>query len=188
MVSYSTKKTCAILSVLFITGCVSTPVPKMENPQASAIGIQIETRAPITGFRNKPDLVYFLKADRQGDVRQGQLIPSNFARDGRIYLLNAMPGTYAAIAAIGANQAGVSRTDFSTDLVEAARVDVRPGEFAFMGSFIVDQSLQYGQYNQFRGTIKELKRDHEARTEFLRKARDELGEGGWGPLLSDHRP
>lgn len=185
MVSYSTKKTCSILSVLFVTGCASMPVPKMETPQASAIGIQIETRAPITRFGNKPELVYFFKADREGDMRQGQLIPSNFARDGRIYLLNAMPGTYTAVVAIGANQAGASRTDFSEDLVGAARVDVRPGEFAFMGSFVVDQSFQSGQYNQFRGTIKELKRDNEARTEFLGKARDDLAEGGWGPLLSD---
>lgn len=223
------KKAYAILSVLLIAGCASMPVPKMADPQTAVVGIQIETQVPIGIFSQKPDVVYFVKIDNEGDITQNQVIPSNFAKDGRIYLLNARPGKYAAVAAFRsqagspftpAPQPGVNvsvsigktgyTTYFSKELIEATKVDVGPGEVVFMGSYIVKQSvgltdaepiqshyanllapgssksgfghLLSGDYH-YRGAVGEAKRDNDARTEFIKKARDDLAEGGWGPFF-----
>ena len=154
------KKVYAILSVLLIAGCASMPVPKMEDSQTSAIGIQIETQAPIGIINRKPDRIFFVQIDHEGDIRQNQVIPSNFAKDGRIYFLNARPGTYAAVAAFRsqsglpfgpAPQPGVSvsvaigktgyTTYFSKDLIEATKVKVGRGEFVFMGNYVVNQEV-----------------------------------------------
>jgi hypothetical protein len=154
------KKRYAILSVLLITGCASTPIPKIADPQSAVVAIQIETQAPIGIIRQNPDVVYFVKIDNEGDITQNQVIPSNFAKDGRVYFLNARPGKYAAVAAFrsqsgvpfaSAPQPGVSAsvtigatgytTYFSKELIESTRVDVAPGALAFMGSYIVRQSV-----------------------------------------------
>lgn len=223
------KTSYAILSVLLVAGCASMPVPRMEDPQTSAVGIQVETQAPIGILSQTPDRIFFVKLDGEGDITQSQVIASNFAKDGRIYLLNAKPGKYAAVAAFRsqaglpfapAPQPGVSvsvsigktgyTTYFSKELIEATKVDVGHGEVAFMGSYIVKTSvglrdaepiqnhyaellapgapksgfghLLSGDYH-YRGTISEAKRDKDARTEFLRKANDDLAEGGWAQIF-----
>lgn len=223
------KKVYVILSVLLFTGCASMPVPRMAEPQSSAIGIQIKTQAPIGIFSNKPDRVYFVKLDNGGGIKQSQIIPSNFAKDGRIYLLNAGPGKYAAIAAFRlqagstsapAPQPGFSvsfsigetgyTTYFSKELIEATKIDVGRGEIAFIGNYVVKQSvglkdaepiqnyyaellspgssksgfahLLSGEYH-YRGTLSEAKRDNNAKSEFIKRARDDLAEGGWGSIF-----
>lgn len=223
------KKVYAVLSVLLFSGCTSMPVPRMEDPQTSAIGIQVETQAPVGIFSNKPDRVFFVRIDSEGDITQSQVIPSNFAKDGRIYLLNAKPGKYAAVAAFRsqagspfapAPRPGVSvsvsvgktgyTTYFSKELIEATKVDVASSEVAFMGSYVVKQSvglkdaepiqnhyaellapgssksgfghLLSGDYH-YRGMMGEAKRDNDAKTEFLRKSKDDLAEGGWGQII-----
>jgi len=223
------KKAYAILFVLLVTSCASMPVPRMEDPQTSAIGIQVETQAPVGIFSNKPDRIFFVRIDGEGGIKQNQAIPSNFAKDGRIYLLNAKPGKYAAVAAFRsqagspfspAPQPGVSvsvsvgktgyTTYFSKELIEATRVDVGRGEVAFMGSYVVKQSvglknaepiqnhyaellapgssksgfghLLSGDYH-YRGAVNEARRDNDAKTEFLRKSKDDLAEGGWGQIF-----
>jgi hypothetical protein len=222
-------KAYAILFALLATGCASVPVPRMEDPQTSAIGIQVETQAPAGIFSHKPDRIFFVRIDGEGNIEQNQVIPSNFAKDGRIYLLNAKPGKYAAVAAFRsqaglplapASQPGVSvsvtvgktgyTTYFSKELIEATKVDVGRGEVAFMGSYVVKQSvgltdaepiqnhyaeliapgssksgfghLLSGDYH-YRGAISEAKRDRDTRTEFLRKSKDDLAEGGWGQIF-----
>lgn len=223
------KQIYVILSVLLIAGCAAMPVPKMADSQTSIIGIQIETQAPVGIFSNKPDVAYFVKIDNEGDISQNQVIPSNFAKDGRIYLLNARPGRYAVVAVFRsqsgvpfapAPQPGVSvsvtvgktgyTTYFSKELIEATKVNVVPGEVIFMGSYVVKQSvgledaepiqnhyanllapgssksgfghLLSGDYH-YRGMTGEARRDSDARTEFIKRARGDLAEGGWGPIL-----
>ncbi|MBI1887095.1 MAG: hypothetical protein HYS19_01780 [Nitrosomonadales bacterium] len=223
------KKAYAILFVLLVTGCASMPVPRMEDTQTSAIGIQVEAQAPVGIFSNKPDRIFFVRIDGEGNIEQNQVIPSNFAKDGRIYLLNAKPGKYAAVAAFRsqagspfapAPQPGISvsvsvgktgyTTYFSKELIEATKVDVGHGEVTFMGSYVVKQSvgltdaepiqnhyaeliapgssksgfghLLSGDYH-YRGAISEAERDEDAKTQFLRKAKDDLAEGGWGQIF-----
>ena len=203
--------------------------PKVEDPQASAIGIQVETQAPVGIFSHKPDRIFFVRIDGEGNIEQNQVIPSNFAKDGRIYLLNAKPGKYAAVAAFRsqagspfapAPQPGVSvsvsvgktgyTTYFSKELIEATKVDVGRGEVAFMGGYVVKQSvgltdaepiqnhyaeliapgssksgfghLLSGDWH-YRGAALEVRRDNDAKTEFVTQSRDDLAEGGWGQIF-----
>lgn len=214
---------------LLIAGCTAIPVPKMADPQMSIIGIQIETQAPVGIFSHKPDVAYFVKIDNEGGISQNQVIPSNFTKDGRIYLLNARPGQYAAVA-VFRSQSGVPfapapqpsisvsatvgktgyTTYFSKELIEATKVSVVPGEVIFMGSYVVKQSvgledaepiqnhyanllapgaskggfghLLSGDYH-YRGITGEARRDNDARTEFIKRARGDLAEGDWGSIL-----
>lgn len=154
------KKIFAILSLLLLSGCAATSVPRMTDPQASIVGIEMTTLAPIGIFSQKPDRVYFVRIDDEKEILQNEIIASNFARDGRIYLLGARPGQYAAVAVYkalsgvpfaSAPQPGVSvsvavgKTGYTTylskELIEATKVNAEPGELGFMGSYVVKQSV-----------------------------------------------
>jgi hypothetical protein len=110
-------------------------------------------------FSAKPDQVYFVKIDGADGLLQQQIIRSNYSKDGRAYLLNARPGTYAAIAvfftragvpagppspgfsvSVGMGSSGYT-TYFPRGLVELTKVTVRENEFIFMGNYVVDQSV-----------------------------------------------
>ena len=151
-----------VVSVLLLVAECATAkmrVPQMADPQSSAIGIQITVRAPIGIISKKPDQVYFVKLDNEGDITQNQVIPSNFTKYDRFYLLNAEPGKYAAVATFmfqaasltPASQPGVSvsiskggttyTTYFPEELIEATKIDVERGEVAFMGSYVVKASV-----------------------------------------------
>lgn len=103
-------------------------------------------------------------------------------------------------------------TYFPNELVEQTRVSVGKGQLVFAGSYVVSTStglseadpiqLHYaeviapgaaksgighvfsfsGNYH-YRGSIHESKRDDDAKSEFLLKAREDLAEGGWSALI-----
>ncbi len=188
---------------------VYSRIPHPEDPERSVIGIQIELQGGI--LSQKPDSVFFVAMENEGAISQDYVFPSTFANGGRVYLLNARPGKYAAVATFRSqmNTTGFT-TYFSKDLVGATRVDVRPGEAVFMGSYVVHMStgLKKAEPIQrhyadvlarqkagvshllpggvhYLGALGTAKRNSDARTAFLKHARDDLAEGGWGPLLSD---
>lgn len=232
-----TSKIIALFTLGYIlAGCAVAP-PMMESPQSSGIGISIKTSAPISLFNQNAGSVFFIRVDNKNGLFQSHVFPSNYANNGRLYLLNVEPGEYAAVTSykhqnLGYHHASsapvysgshtsvsISATtggpqDYSTyfpkDLVEATRVKVGPGEFAFMGSFVVDQSVgleeadkvqwhyanllapntKVGAWNQlfsndyhYRGSIKESHCDDEARNQFLVHAREDLIEGGWNTII-----
>ncbi len=144
------KQVYVVLIILLIAGCAVQPGPvptKPADPETSAIGIQIKIEYPVGWGSWEPTRVYFVKIDDEGDIIQDQVIPSNFAKDGRIYLLNAEPGKYAAVVSHISNHSGrqypgggssaTATTYFSKELIEATKVNVGLGEFAFMGSYVV---------------------------------------------------
>jgi hypothetical protein len=148
-----------VVIAALLTGCATTqPIPEITQPQSAAIAIDMTLKAPIGIFSSKPDQIYFVKTDSGDGLLQQQIIRSNYAKDGRAYLLNARPGTYVAVAAFfsrtgvpaGPASPGVSvtvatgrsgyTTYFSKELVKHTEVTVRENDFVFMGSFVVDQS------------------------------------------------
>lgn len=225
-----------VLAPIILVGCATVqPVPQLTRPESSGLGIAIKLRAPITWFSKEPDVIYFAKVDEEQDLLQPQkhqIIQSNYAKDGRVYLLNAPPGTYVAVAAF-LSQApvlpaappgpGVSvsfsivtgrrgyTTYFPKDVVEQTRIKVGERDFAFMGSYVVDQSVGLGEADpvqthysniiapgagrggllgqmfsgdyHYRGTNYEVKNDDQTRNEFFGKAREDLAEGGWAARL-----
>ena len=148
------------LVAILLGGCATAQrVPDPSQPQSSGIGIEVKLKAPIGIFSNKPDSIYFTEIGAENALLQKQIFRSNYAKDGRVYLLNAPPGTYVAVAAFffkqgapraapqspgvtlsGGPLSGGYTTYFSKDIVERTKVSVRENQFVFMGSYVVDQS------------------------------------------------
>lgn len=161
-----TKKVLsAILAIAVLSACVGQlPAPTPQDGASAGIGVLVKTRAPIKLFSAKVDRVIFVKLEGNDSSQyiSTQPIASNYNKDGYIYLLNAPPGRYAAVATFR-SQAGIPTaptggggvtvtvnpgdtdyaTYFSRDLVKATEVNVEPGRIVFMGEFIVDMSTRF---------------------------------------------
>jgi len=139
----------AFATIVF-AGCATiVPVPQLAQPESSGFGIVVTLRAPVVIFSATPDLVYFAKIDNEDGLLQQQIIPSNYDKWNRFYLLNARPGTYVAVGAFFRRiSPGVRSTTYTTyfskDLVDQTRVNVGASDFTFMGSYVVDQSVGLG--------------------------------------------
>jgi hypothetical protein len=191
-----------VLLIGSLLGCAS--IPSAEDPDSSAIGIRFETHVPI--FGHLPSIVFFVRTENDGDIAQNQVIASNFARKGRLYLLNAPPGKYVAVASGRSDQYGRYFTLFSKELIESTRVEVVPGKLAFMGSYSLSESLRMGNAEPiqshyadllaprlaeshvkqflflttlYRGTMRKGRRDEAAQAEFLTESREDFAGSGW---------
>lgn len=91
----------AALAVLapMLAGC-SLALPKPEGGQPAAIGVSIrENWETGDWFEEQPEMVYFIRLGEGDDLtKPREVIPSNYFRDHRLYLLNAKPGRYALVA------------------------------------------------------------------------------------------
>jgi len=230
-----------ITAIFFIslTGC-ALQVPKMEQSGSSAIGISLEIEAPF-GLDwltvQNDEVVYFIRVDDKQKILQSSFIRSNYAKDGRIYLLNVLPGKYMAVAYSYTVPTGVSTGQttnrylvfFSKELVEQSYVSVNKGQVSFAGNYTLSTSLigprligvDYVQYHyknmmgsnlpsilnpverikglfddlsnkdenrvyahwEYRGLILKSERNEDAKNKFLKKANEDLAEGGWSTLI-----
>ncbi|MCF6208985.1 MAG: hypothetical protein L3J61_06365, partial [Ghiorsea sp.] len=127
-------------------------MPKIEALKSSAIGISLEIDAPLGFAWLKPhndEIVYFIRVDHSQNMLQPSFIQSNYAKDGRIYLLNALPGEYMAIAysygvptgSTSGPQSNRYLVYFSKDLVKQTHVSIGQGQIAFAGNYILSASL-----------------------------------------------
>jgi hypothetical protein len=189
-----TRLALPVVAVAIVLGCAIAPIPELARPESSAIGIEMTLRAPIGIFSASPDQVFFARIDAP-DARTYQVMPSNYTKGGRAYLLNAPPATYIAVGAFRVVQDHSTgrvtrfRTSFSPELAEQTRVTVRDGEFVFMGSYVVDQKVASGPGEMillgvagdalYHGTMREGKKDEAARTAFFSSAREDLAGSGW---------
>lgn len=135
--------------VFITTGCVSLPPQKPDNERSSIIAVSIKIEQPIPLFKSYPEAVCFIKLGEKHDIlKPGRIIQSNYSNGDHIYLLNAEPGRYAAVAAFekAPQQSGSKEKDenensaynsfyFSRDIIELSEIEVMPGEISFMGSF-----------------------------------------------------
>jgi hypothetical protein len=127
-------------------GEISEPIPELSQPQSAGLGIDVTVKAPLSFISTTSDQIYFAVIDGEEGLFQQKLIPSNYVKGGRAYLLNARPGTYVAVAASriapGMTTSRASyMTYFSKELVEQSKVTVRENEFVFMGKYVVGASV-----------------------------------------------
>jgi hypothetical protein len=130
-----------------LVGCATLPAPELLDPQRAVIGISVKTRVPLLKFPDRPDMVYFIKGDEGEDLyTQGSesLIQSNNLEGGYVYLLNAEPGRYAAVACYLEKETEQGTyeywTFFPEEMIKLTEVLVAPGTIAFMGEYVVDKS------------------------------------------------
>ncbi len=134
-----------------LTGC-ALQVPKMEQSGSSAIGISLKIEAPfgldwLTPQNN--EVVYFIRVEHNQNILQSSFIRSNYEKDGRVYLLNVLPGEYVAVAYSYTVPTGSStgpRSNrylvfFSKELVEQTYVSISKGQVSFAGNYILSTSL-----------------------------------------------
>ena len=205
---------------LLIAGCATTPPPKMMQPSASGIAISVKLQRPLGWPTDDAGRVYFVKLKNGNNLQEGTIIQSNYEKDGRIYLLNATPGNYVAVAAwtsmsVASGTHGVFNnvehiTLFSRDVIELTRVSVGGGQIVCAGNFLFKTSA-FGDLDQIqqhyhdalrnhpsdivgyilqgsspwfhRGTLAEVQNDNKAKDECLRKAKEDLAQGGWAEII-----
>jgi hypothetical protein len=145
----------------------------------SIIAVSVVQRAPGRMVKNKSNKVLFLKIDNSGESEEVEVILSNYSKGGRIYLVNAEPGKYAVMAAYYDSGFRCGLTFFSREALKVSEIDVKPGEFAFIGKFVIDNHLklstrgdetQKENFSRFKGIRhrKEIKRLFKGLTGFNR--------------------
>lgn len=173
----------ALCSTLLISSCASAP-PARVSSDSAGVAIHVKVRAPVRVFSQEPQQVLFVRLSGPGGAPEsGELMPSNYASGGYLYLLNAAPGTYVAVTCFKEMEPGTGgsataapglsvsfrpgATNFTTYFPEAmireTEITVKPGEIAFMGDFVVDQYVglkdadptQRAYYTLFGGSDEE---------------------------------
>ena len=137
--------------ILLATGLVraeTVPLPT-PDPERGSIGITVRALQRSDG---RPKIVsavevFFVKLRSGQDSRRAvDVTRSTFARRDRVFLLNAEPGRYAAVAAVlpaSSGQRVGSRAYFSSDLIPMTEVTVAPGQLVFMGEFVLNLSTRF---------------------------------------------
>src|SRR5262245_52144477 len=101
----------ALVVTTLLTGCVQ--IPKMTEPNGSALAVDLSLKAPLGPFSGKATQVFFARIDNADGILQQLIVRSNYTQGSRAYLLNARPGTYVVVAAtIQSNQNNSNTTYF----------------------------------------------------------------------------
>lgn len=154
------KMMFCIVCLLLVGYACYAKIPKdfrqPKDSTRSIIGISVTQKPPYSNIEEISDKVFFLKIEESDSGEKVKLIPSNYMKGDRIYLIDAEPGKYKAIAAYYASRnTGFSSqksffdnnelqrhlTILSGETVEASEIEVKPGEFAFMGKFVIENSM-----------------------------------------------
>ncbi len=136
-----------LLGLCFLaTAAVAKTLP-MPQPDAErgSIGITVRSLAPMRAIRSSATQIFFVRIEEDIDpLAADAVIPSNFSQGKQVYLLNAKPGRYVAVAA-DLKAAPLSGMDlkavFSQELIPLTEVTVTPGEMVFAGEYLIATHL-----------------------------------------------
>jgi hypothetical protein len=143
--STMSRRTVIVAALALLGACATEPrLAEMAQPDGCAVAIQVNGAGAIALMSAEtPDQIIFVRLSGDGLLGE-ELVRSNFSAGDRIYLLNAAPGTYAAVASTKSmpspfayGSPGTRTTYFPRDMVALTKVEVRKGELVFMGRFDV---------------------------------------------------
>lgn len=126
--------TLAIAGLAF--ACTTPPPPPVELPvdaNSGVIGIKV-----AVDKLGSTERAYFVRLDDGDPLARPYVIQANYFEDGYVYLLNARPGRYAAVAASNRRKAGTPSeyiVYFPAQAIEQTIVELEPGRVAFMGDW-----------------------------------------------------
>jgi hypothetical protein len=209
---FNASRCAVLLATLLLAACAGAPELKLEQqePGMSAIGIDVTLAYGKVPLGFAVERVYFLTEPSAAYFGKS-VYHSNYSKDGRVYLLNVPPGSYIAVAATYYASLPLTESEttlFPEALAERTRITVRENEFAFMGSYMVEQSnflfhskdgMQIKVFNILQdewkedmtagvgpisrhyavGSLLETKSDSVATEEFLLKAKSDLAGSSW---------
>ncbi|HEX5137479.1 MAG TPA: hypothetical protein VFY93_10935 [Planctomycetota bacterium] len=124
------------LLLLLLAACQGAPPPAPAGPASSVVAIALITRADRPPHEGRPRTAYFVKLAAEGT--QPILLRSDYERDGVLYLVNAQPGRYAAVACYGKGETNDWTAYFPESLIRATEKEVPEGRVVLLGSFRVD--------------------------------------------------
>jgi hypothetical protein len=123
--------------------------PPLALPPArselGSIGITVTALNGLSAER-----VYFVRLEDHTDVRRAKsVIYSNYHNGKQVYLLNAKPGRYVAVAArLWSGDDSVSEAFFSMEMIPLTEVTVGPGQMVFMGDFLVNLGIRISRADE----------------------------------------
>jgi len=132
----------ALQAVAPLAEAKSVPV-EAPDPGRGTIGITVNVIRPETTGSHPADAVYFVRVVEDADrFAAKSLIPSTYTKGKNVYLLNAEPGRYVAVACsfnAAADMGFAGAVDdaavaFSEPDIVKTEVEVRAGAVVFMGA------------------------------------------------------
>lgn len=140
------KRTALLLiGILVVTHCTMIPknLTTPKNDKSSILAIEIRTRAPLRIISNRPATVYLARLN-ENDAIDGAvtIIHTNYQRGDYAYVLGIEPGKYAAVAMSYMKSEMEYHTFFDRKTIEKSIIEVKPGEVAYAGKFLVDEYLK----------------------------------------------
>lgn len=125
--------------LLLLAACASTPPPAPAGPASCVVAVALATRADREPHEGRPRTAYFVKLGEGGDAAaQPVLLRSDYEKDGILYLMNAAPGRYAAVACYGKGMDRQWTAYFPEDMIRATEREVPEGKAVLLGSYDVD--------------------------------------------------
>ncbi len=201
------KKTALCLIVMFALGC---GLPKnlrvVDDKDSSVIGISVKT-ITLSIFRNKPETIYFVKLDeKDGDNLGNKIIPSNYTRGDYVYLINAKPGKYAAVASFFTQTENSYNTFYDAAAIQSTVVELAPNQVLYIGALVIENQMknlyqnieqngdkaQLHYYNLLKsfmygttycGILTKSGKTREDELEFLKKTKTYFKDSEWIPLV-----
>jgi hypothetical protein len=117
------------------------------DPARGVIGVRVRVVTPVGFGGNYASGVYFVWLVEDGDMLTAEsVVPSNYSKGKNVYLLNAKPGRYVAVACKlehalqGTGMLGT--VVFSMNDIPRTKIDVGPGGLVFMGDIDAGSSTK----------------------------------------------
>ena len=132
-----------VLSLLVSISLAEAKTPWLPAPDPERGGIAVTVRGRFAlGQKVSAVQVYLVRLGQDVDIYSAEsVVLTSFSKKKQVYLLNARPGRYVAVAAqlgILANFGGETIVFFDRATILRTEVEVTPGRIAFMGDLLVD--------------------------------------------------
>ncbi len=98
------KAAVLLVTLGLVASCQSKPKMLPSSDKSSALGVTIRLVPKVAMFAQNAEIVLFARLTKSGELMSKELIASNYSSGGRVYLMNAEPGIYAPVVAIGPSQ------------------------------------------------------------------------------------
>lgn len=94
-----TKIAVAWMALFAAAAWAATPPLPAPDPGRGSVAISIRDKAPSACSHSSAVQVFFVRLDEETDLLKAEtVLPSNFSRGKQVFLLNAKPGRYVAVA------------------------------------------------------------------------------------------
>jgi hypothetical protein len=143
------------------------------EPDRGMIGVRVKVIPPAMIGSSSADAVYFVRIVEDEDrYRAENVIASNFAHGKDVYLLNAKPGRYVAVACmfVAPASSGKGTVFFSKADIDRTEVTVAAGQVVFMGDLVTGSSTKFNQADPAQSHYARVVTPAESKQGFLGRA------------------